>query len=72
MWAYFDKRARRLGILDTKLTQGAAMCFALILAKLIPEILTINIWVFVVLCILFAIRPLFTFFGDNADTGTTD
>jgi hypothetical protein len=70
MWTYFDRRARRLGLLDTKLAQGTAMFIALILAKLIPEILTINIWVFVVLCALFAIRPLLTFFGDDADTGS--
>ena len=65
MWSYFDKRARRLGILDTKLAQGAAMCIALILAKLIPEILTVNTWVFVVLAGLFAIKPILTFFGED-------
>ena len=39
MWKFFDERARRLGILDTKLAQGAAMCVALILAKLFVQIL---------------------------------
>ena len=70
MWTYLDRRARRLGLLDIKLGQFATICFVLIVAKLIPQILTINIWVLVVLAILFAIRPLHTFFGHDADTGT--
>ncbi|MBD3867305.1 MAG: hypothetical protein IFK94_04185 [Acidobacteria bacterium] len=67
MWTYFDRRARRLGLLDTKLAQGATFCFALIVAKLIPQVLTINLWVLVVLCILFAIKPILTFFGENSE-----
>ena len=63
MWHYFDRRARRLGLLDTKLAQGAAMCIALVLAKLIPQILTVDTWVFVILAVLFAIKPMITFFG---------
>ena len=65
MWQYFDRRARRLGILDTKLVQGAAVFFALTIAKLIPEILEIHVWWFVALTILCVIKPVITFFGSD-------
>jgi hypothetical protein len=63
MWNYFDRRARRLGIFDTKLAQGASIFFALTIVKLIPEILEINIWWFVALTILCAVKPSISFFG---------
>ena len=62
IWSYLDDRARRLGILDTKLAQGASMFFALTLAKLIPQIMDVNIRWFVILALLFAIKPFVTFF----------
>ena len=63
MWTYCDERARRLGILDTKLGQAGAMFFALIVVKLIPQIMNLSIWWFVVLAILSGIKPAVTFFG---------
>ena len=62
MWEYFDKRARRLGILDTKLAQAAAIFFALVIVKLIPQIMKVNIWWFALLAILCAIKPFITFY----------
>jgi hypothetical protein len=70
LWGDMDERARRLGILDTKLAQGAAMFFALVIVKLVPGILEASVWAFVALAILFAIRPARTFFG--AGTATSD
>lgn len=63
LWHFFDSRARRLGILDVKLAQGAAIFLALILVKLYPAILTVDIRWFTLLCIACAIRPVITFFG---------
>lgn len=57
-----NKRAQRLDIWDIKLAQGAAMCVILIIVKLLPQILTINIWWFVALLMLFAIKPLVSFY----------
>ena len=57
--AWMNDRIKRFTIFDIKLVQGAAMCVILIVVKLIPQILTINIWWFVVLAIVFAIRPLY-------------
>ena len=64
-WGYFDKRARRLGILDTKLAQAAAICVALIVVKLFPQIMELDVWWFVLFAIVLAIKPLITFYGRN-------
>ena len=58
-----NERVKRLGILDMKLAQGAAMFFALIIVKLVPEILTISVWWFVALCVVFAVRPTRVFYA---------
>ena len=57
-----NKRAQRLDIWDIKLAQGAAMCVILIIVKLLPQILTMSIWWFVALLMLFAIKPLVSFY----------
>jgi hypothetical protein len=67
MWAYFDERARRLGILDTKLAQAAAIFFALIVVKLVPQIMDVSVWWFVLLAVLCAIKPLIAFYGSRAE-----
>jgi hypothetical protein len=64
-----DERARRLGILDTKLAQGAALFFGVVVAKLVPAILEVCVWWFVAAAILFAIKPAFTFFGKERGAG---
>ncbi len=63
LYESFDERARRLGIVDTKLAQGAAIFFALIVVKLVPEIMNLSIWWFVALTVACAIKPMLTFFG---------
>ncbi len=67
LWEYFDSRAKTLGIVDTKLAQGAAMFLALVIVKLVPEILNLNVWWFVGLSIACAIRPMLVFFGSGTD-----
>ena len=56
-----DKRVKRFGIIEMKLAQGAAMFFALVIAKLILQIMNINIWWFAVLLVLCAIKPFYVF-----------
>ncbi|MCK4453111.1 hypothetical protein KAU59_02030 [candidate division WOR-3 bacterium] len=56
-----NSRVKKLNIFDIKLVQGCAMFVVLIIVKLIPQIMTINIWWFVVLLVLCAIRPLYVF-----------
>jgi len=63
---YFDERARRLGIVDTKLAQAAAIFFVLAVVKAFPRIMQISIWWFTGLALLCAIHPLITFYGGGA------
>ena len=56
-----NERAKNFKIWDIKLAQGAAMCVMLIIVKLIPQILEISIWWFVVLAILLGIKPMCSF-----------
>ena len=59
---FFNERVKNLTIFDVKLVQICAMCVILIIAKLIPQIMNINIWWFVVLLVICAIRPMYAFF----------
>jgi len=56
-----DKRVKKFGIIDVKLAQGATMFVALIVAKLIPQIMDLSIWWFVLLLVICAIRPAYVF-----------
>ena len=55
------RRVRRFDIFDVKLAQGAAMFSTLIIAKLIPDIMDVNIWWFVALLIICAAKPFYVF-----------
>ena len=62
IFRYFNDRVKKLTIFDIKLAQGAAMCIALIIAKLFPEVLSISVWWFVAAAIVLGIRPMYAFF----------
>ena len=55
------QRVKKFSLIDVKLAQGAAMFFALIIAKLIPDIMDLSIWWFVALLIICAIKPCYVF-----------
>lgn len=57
-----NERVKGFNIVDIKLAQGAAIFVALVIVKLIPRIMNINIWWFVALLIVCAIRPIYVFF----------
>ena len=57
-----NQRIKKFGIIDEKLAQAAAVFFALVIVKLIPQIMNLSIWWFVVLLILTAIKPLYVFY----------
>jgi len=56
-----NQRVKRLSLIDVKLAQGAAMFLALIIVKLIPQIMNLSIWWFVGLLIICAIKPICVF-----------
>ncbi len=53
-WA--NEKVKRLTLIDVKLVAFAGICMGLILAKLIPSILSISIWWFVAIAVLFLFR----------------
>ncbi len=55
---YWNRKVQRFTIVEVKLAQGAAMAFMLIIVKLFPQIMTLNIWWFVAAVVLCALRPL--------------
>lgn len=61
--SWMNERVKRLDIWDIKLAQGAAIFLGLIIAKLWPQILQVNVWWFVVLAGLCGIRPLAVVWG---------
>ena len=65
LYENLDQRAKRLGIMDTKLAQGGAILFVLVIVKLVPEVLNASVWLFVALAVACAIKPAITFFGDE-------
>lgn len=62
-FGWMNERVRRFGIWEMKLAQGAAIFLALIVVKLVPQILTVSVWWFVILAALCAIRPICVFYG---------
>lgn len=62
LFNWMDERVKRFGIWEMKLSQAAAMCFAFIIAKLVPQIMTVSVWWFVLLAVLCAIRPISVFY----------
>lgn len=56
-----NERVKKFSIFDVKLVQGTAMFVALIIAKLIPRIMDINIWWFIILLVICAIKPFYVF-----------
>lgn len=62
MLSFFNERIRNLNIIDIKLAQAASMCVILIVVKVVPQILQLNIWWFIILAILFGVKPLIALF----------
>lgn len=59
-WA--NEKVKKLTFIDVKLVAFVGICFGLILAKLIPSILNINIWWFIVIAVLFLSRVYYVMF----------
>ena len=58
---YWNRKVRTLTIVDLKLIQVGSMALILILAKLIPQIMSLSIWWFVAVAIICCVRPLYVF-----------
>jgi len=56
-----NRRVKKFDLVDVKLAQVTAMFGALIIAKLIPEIMGLSIWWFAAMLVVCAIRPFYVF-----------
>jgi len=56
-----SQRVKKLSIIDFKLIKYGTVFATLIIVKLIPQIMNINIWWFVGLFILCSIKPVYVF-----------
>jgi len=52
-----DQRVKKLSFIDLPLGECAAMLFGIFIAKLIPQIMNINIWWFLALSVLCHAKP---------------
>ncbi|MCK4226662.1 hypothetical protein KAX29_07210 [candidate division WOR-3 bacterium] len=57
-----NERVKRFSIIDIKLIQCTAMFITLIVVKLIPGIMNINIWWFVILLVISVIKPIYVMY----------
>ncbi|MCF7858070.1 MAG: hypothetical protein K9N07_01920 [Candidatus Cloacimonetes bacterium] len=57
---YFNNRIKEyFTIWDIKLAQVAAFLFFIVIIKLIPEIITLDYWVYILGAAIAAIRPMY-------------
>ena len=59
---HMNERVKKLSIFDIKLFQCTGIFAVLVLVKLIPEIMDINIWWFVGLLVLCAVKTVHVLF----------
>lgn len=64
----WDRRAHRLGIVDVKLFAVSALFAGLLIGKLYPAVLSVNVWALAVLCVVLALHPLVVLFRRNGRT----
>ena len=50
--ADWDRKAKKMGVLELELVQAATMGFTLIIVKIFPQILAISIWWFIALLVI--------------------
>lgn len=63
---YWDRKVKRLTIVDLKLAQAAAMAAMLVVVKWFPEILGLSVWWFLAALAILAVRPAYVFWlGDD-------
>ena len=58
-----NRRVSKFDFVDVKLAQFCAFFLALVIAKIIPDIMDISIWWFIVLLILCTIKPFCVFWN---------
>lgn len=63
---FLNARSRRLSFVDWKMAQGAVICLTLIVVKLFPNLMELDIrWLVAGLVVLY-VRPLYVFYLRNS------
>lgn len=57
-----DQQVKHFSFVDVKLLQLLGIFLGIVLVKLVPQILEINIWTFVILAVACAVKPCCVFF----------
>ena len=57
-----NMRVKRFSVFDVKLIQATTIFMTLIVVKFIPQVMDINILWFIVLGVIFVIKPFYVFF----------
>jgi hypothetical protein len=58
---YWDRKVKKLGILELKMAQAATMGFTLIIVKIFPQILALSVWWFIALLVICAVPVHYAF-----------
>jgi hypothetical protein len=66
---YLDRQVKKFSFADVKLLQLLGASLGVVLVKLVPEILDLSLWVFVVLAALCAAKPCCVFFLTDEAAG---
>lgn len=66
MIAYFNKRLKLFSIFDLKLCQGIGILVGIILVKLFPVLLDLQLVWYILILIIFALRPCYVMFFKKA------
>jgi len=67
---YWDRKVKKLGIFELKMMQVATMGFTLLIVKIFPRILTLNVWWFIAVLIICGAPGCYAFwFKKNRQSG---
>ena len=67
-----DRRAHRLGFVGVKLSSASALFAGFWVAQLFPDVLSVNVWWYVILSITLAIHPLIVVLSPDRGGVTTE
>jgi hypothetical protein len=58
---FYEEKIKNLTYWDIGLIKWGSMIFGVIMVKLFPQILKINVWWYVLIMMIFMIKPLYVF-----------
>ena len=61
LFKWLDERTKKLGIWDIKLMAGGMICIAFIVAKIIPQVLGLDLVWYIVIFVILMVRPYYAF-----------